>query len=60
MSSIFDVIVYIFDWLRTTEFVPIVFAGHSFTFTILEILLMPFYAALTIFVVKHVLDLANN
>lgn len=59
MNSIFDVIVYIFDWLRSTEFVPITINDYSVTFTLLEILLMPIVASLTIFVVKHILDLVN-
>lgn len=57
MSSIFDVIVYIFDWLRTTEYAPISIGDNVFTFTLLEILLAPVIAGLTILVIKGIKSL---
>jgi len=57
MSTVFDVVAYIFTWCRDTIFTSFTLGGQTFNFSILNILLLPVYASLTIFVIKHILDL---
>ena len=60
MTNIFDVVLYVFQWCSETSFFPISIGGVEFQFTILTFLLIPVFASLTIFVVRHIIDLANN
>lgn len=60
MSNIFDVIIFVFNWCKDTTFTTITLSGHSFEFTILGILLFPWYIALAVFVIKSIIRLAND
>ena len=60
MSNIFDVIVYVFNWCKVTTFTTIHLGGQAFQFTILGVLLFPWYIALAVFVIKSIIRLAND
>lgn len=58
MKDFSDVIVYTFDFCRSTSW-PVYLFGQAWEFTILDFLLMPFFAFITVKVVKLIFNLVN-
>lgn len=58
MGDLSDVILLVFNFCRDTAY-PITLFGHLWQFTILDILLMPVIAGITIKIVTYIIDLVS-
>lgn len=59
MTTIFDVLIWVWEWCRDTYYAPITIGDTTFTFTILQIITFPLFAGLTILVIKGIKSLLD-
>lgn len=59
MNSISDVILFIWDWLKVTNWHFALF-GKEWDLSILTIILIPLFANFTIFIITHIIELVRD